>query len=118
MIYNKKINDKVYWDDVVLEAFNLDSNVVSLETLTTKLKKDKILKGNFVRLDDDLKKILLKTSTYKTASKIRINIFLSYLLSNYSVSNTIPNCYYCSYNKDFKEIPDNDLNKILKKFEV
>jgi len=118
MNYKINTNDKAYWDDVVMEAFNLDSNVVSLETLTTKLRKDKILKGNFARLSDDLKKILFKSASWKTKSQIRVNIFFSYLLSHFSVNNSIPDCYYCSYNKDFKEIPVNDLNKILNKFEV
>ena len=114
-----KIDTKAYWDDAVMEAFNLDSNLVSLEKLTTKLKKDNILiKGNYIRINDDIKKLLLKSPSWKNRSKVRVNIFISYLLSHFSVSNNVPSCYYCSYKKDFNEIPVNDFNKILNKFEV
>lgn len=114
-----KIDTKAYWDDAVIEAFDLDSNVVSLEKLHKKLKKDNILiKGNYIKINDDIKKLLLKSPSWKTKSKVRVNIFISYLLSHFSVSNNVPNCYYCSYKKDFNEIPINDFNKILNKFEV
>ena len=61
---------------------------------------------------------LLNTNKHKTCSRMRTNIFLAYLLSNYSVNNETPNCYYCSYNKDFNEISSGDLNKILNTLEV
>ena len=117
MYCNKNLNDKVFWDEIIMETFQLDSNIVSLDTLKNKLKKDKILKGNYIRLNNNIRK-LLNTNKHKTCSRMRTNIFLAYLLSNYSVNNETPNCYYCSYNKDFNEISSGDLNKILNTLEV
>ena len=118
MYLTQQINEKIFWDDKIMEAFDLDTNVVSLEKLSDKLKQEKIIKGNYVNLNDKIKKLLFESSNYKYSSRIRKNIFFSYLLSNYSVNNNVPNCYYCSYKKDFQEIPTNDLNNILNILEV
>ena len=110
-------NNELIWDDIIIETFNLDKNNFTLDELTEILKKNKLIKGNYVKLDKSTKDKIIK-DTYKYTSRIRLNIFLAYILSNYTTTIETPNCYYCSYNKDFTRIPENDIHKILTKYEV
>ena len=46
--------------------------------------------------------------TYKNQKKIRINIFLAYILANHSIKNDRPSSHYCSYDQDFNELNKNN----------
>ena len=112
-------NNTIVWDDTVYNIFNLDCNNMSLEDFTTKLKKEKYIKNNYVYLSKNIMETLYPgKGYYYNTNKIRINVFLSYLLSHHSIKNDIPNCFYYSYNKGFSEVPNNVLKNILNTFQV
>ena len=114
-ISDKNLCQNLIWDNQTIDILKLENNDCSLKDIKTYLQKNNLLKGNSVKINEDISK-LYKTKYNKKS--IRLNIFLAYMLSHHSLKNEEPSYYHCNFKKKFKEIPSNDLDNILNTFNI
>jgi hypothetical protein len=123
MIYKlnaTKNDDNLIWDNITADILDLENTSCSLSVIADKLKTKNFLskRGTHVLINSDVSKMLSDNYTYKNQKKIRINIFLAYILANHSIKNDRPSSHYCSYDQDFNELNKKEICNILNAFDI